>query len=174
MGSTPLCSEASTFKAGTIDQLFYLRFFVVFLKPSRQMLGSYLKSSGDCFLPQPFLVNSLLVNHCPGWCCIVWSTDSKSVLEKEISILYFILYSRCAQIFQKSRSHRNLPSNKQVCEASSILGPTSVKCHRIKCNQLGNLARRIYVSALIQLLENLNSESLYDMCGNSDPWLPEA
>jgi hypothetical protein len=147
MGSTPSCSEASSFKAGTIDQLVCLRFFVVF-KPSRQMVGSYLTSGGDCFLPQPFSVSSLLVNHCPGWCYVVWATDSKSVLEKEISILCIILHSGGAQIFQKSRSHLTILSNKQVCEASSILGPTSVKCHRIKCSQLGNLVRGIYVSLL--------------------------
>jgi len=122
MGSTPSYSEASSLKAGTLDQLSWQKFFVVFLKPSRQMLGYYLKSCCDCFLPQPFTVSSLLVNHGLGWCCVIWATDCKNVLEKEISILYFMLYSRGAQIFQISRSHLSILGNKQVCEASSILG----------------------------------------------------
>jgi hypothetical protein len=138
MGCTPSCSEASSFKAGTLDQLSWLRVFVVFLKPSRQMLDHYLKSCSDCFLPQPFTFSSLLVHHGPSWYCIIWATDCNNVLEKEISILYFILYSRGAQIFQLWATWTLWATNRYVKQVPFWI-PTSVKCHWINCSQLGNL-----------------------------------
>jgi hypothetical protein len=49
-----LYSGGPEFKSQPGDWLSWLRSFAVFLSPSRQMLGYYLKLYHDCFLPNPF------------------------------------------------------------------------------------------------------------------------
>jgi hypothetical protein len=62
------------FKSRPGDQLFWLRFLVVFLSPSRQMPGYYLKLGHDRFLPHPF---QFIVHYHPLIRrCVVWDTES--------------------------------------------------------------------------------------------------
>ena len=44
----------------------WTKIYMVFLSPSRQMLGQYLKSHCNCFLPHPFKV--IIHNHAVVWC----------------------------------------------------------------------------------------------------------
>jgi hypothetical protein len=62
------------FKSRPGGRLPWLRVFMVFLSPSRQMLGQYLKLGHDRFLPHPF---QFIVHYLPLIRrCIVWDTES--------------------------------------------------------------------------------------------------
>jgi hypothetical protein len=76
--STPAAySGGPRFKSRPGNRLSWLRFFVVFLSPSRQMPGQYLKLGHDLSLPHPF---QLIIHYHPLiQRYIVW--DTKSIVE---------------------------------------------------------------------------------------------
>jgi len=72
-----LCTKhvnTSSYDSDVYSGEIWTKIFMVFLSLSRQMLGQYLKSHCNGFLPHPFKV--ITHNHAVVWCYVDWLTGS--------------------------------------------------------------------------------------------------